>query len=283
MGDGRSAPLAMGRPDLGHRPRRRDHGRSIVAAGPPPSNGSTAPTNIEIGAEAGIFVAVLAVIVWYASSGQHPGQLVFRRRGSLARLRRGFRAGATAAAIPLAPVLGVAAVVLTISDSWTARATHGFRHIHEQCDRNHLLHRLAVSVHSWLNAPPERAGRASPAGSMAQDRRSSYVGALGSGVVAAAFLLVSAFMAMIVRELRPRNAQPLDGLARNCISDNADHARWSDMLAIFRSSPRLVILGGVVLPGIVVGLLLLITRAWPRFRLMALLATFRRQLPRNLL
>ena len=131
-----------------------------VAVGSPPSSDSTAPTNIEIGAEAGIFVAVLAVIVWFASSGQHPGQLVFRRRGSFARLRRGFRAGALAAAMPLAPVLtSLAAVVLTISDGWTARAALSFAVCAGTAIAIIISIGLAVSVHSWLNAPPERAGR----------------------------------------------------------------------------------------------------------------------------
>ncbi|MDT3397488.1 NACHT domain-containing protein [Streptomyces sp. B1866] len=217
--------------------------------------------------------AVLTMLTWYAAPDRPPGRLSFTLRGSRGRLLRGFRTGFALTAVLVVPVLATAAVVTTLTGSWSDSVIVNYCWFIAEGTGAAVTLGLGFAVHDWLDAPPERSTRAGPLGLLRQDRVSSVAGALTAGAVVGATVLplkilaVSCgFLVLLARDHGLGTPLPSDVVARNA----AQLGAYSTPLASAATT---------LLPGAVFALLFLLTRAWPRFVLLHLVLAVQGKLP----
>lgn len=230
---------------------------------------------------AGAIYAMLAMVIWYAAAGRAPGRLVLSARGSVSRLRRGFRNGIAAAAIPGA--LTVAGfVVFGVVDGWELGDAYRCGQIIVMMSALMLVMGVALAVHSWLDAPPERSARADPLRYLQQDRASSLAGATAAGIT----LGVLFFPALVPSS----TLGTLLGQAAG--GSPATSLTWSQLGSL--SAARVgfswnsvgdptAVCAAFVLPGVVFAGLVLLTRAWPRFVVARLILAAQGKLPFRLM
>ncbi|MCG0065808.1 MULTISPECIES: NACHT domain-containing protein [Streptomyces] len=238
-----------------------------------------------IGGFVGGGFALLSVIVWYGVPGNTPGRLSFTVQGSLGRLRRGFRAGVTLTAFAAAPVLLVLAGATALS---TPDGPGSFDAVEDYCVMGGVAGCLAVvtglalAAHDWLNAPPHHAAQVSPGGSIAQDRRSALAGAALAGCVVAATGLLGWYAGVLSGAWLARALNDWVGWPGTPDLALLAGSRWQTVVEPFGGN--VFVLTGVTmaLPGAVFGLLLLLTRAWPRYVLTRLFLAARGRLPLRL-
>ncbi|MFG1606760.1 hypothetical protein [Actinoplanes sp. NPDC049265] len=226
--------------------------------------------------------AVISMIIWYAGNGRPPGQLTIAWRGSLSRLRRGFLAGLAVVTLPGGAVLVVAAAVITISQQWTIQNIDGFTRGIVGVAFGAVSLGLALAGHAWLDAPPERAAQSDPLGSIRQDRRSSLAGAGAAAIIvaASAFALTVAGLAagsLAVQSLTGWSGWPGERNLGQTVS-----AQWHAAATTISPAPTVVVGAVVLLPAVFVSLLVLLTRAWPRFVLARVVLAGRGLLPLRL-
>ncbi|MEN8654902.1 NACHT domain-containing protein [Streptomyces sp. 21So2-11] len=227
------------------------------------------------GAGTGGGFAVLAMFIWYAAPERPPGRLSFAVRGSLGRLRRGFATGLALTAIPAVPVMAAGAVTISIDPvGWSASVVRDYFHGLTLLVALASSIGLALAVHNWLDAPPERSTRANPLDFLVQDRKSSLTAALCAGTVLAlsAFPLLAIALSVgivIVAVASGWSNEPLIAEAADLISDG------------FEGGPAVA--ASVCGAGAVLVLLILLTRAWPRFLLTRLVLGAQRRLPWHLM
>lgn len=252
---------------------------------------STGPDKIRVdnalaaGAIFGAGYMVLAIVTWYATAGRLPGRVSFAVRGSLGRLRRGFVTGAALVAIPALPSVAGFATVVSISEGWSFRYIENFFVVTAAAVGIAALIGVALAVHNWLDAPPERAGLANPLSFLQQDRRSSLVGAAAAGVVVAVGLAPSLIVAMVIGGGVAQALTGWPGLPGEPDLGYLIQTYWHelvhDVLDIDSFQPMLAFLA--VLPGVVFGLIVLLTRAWSRFLIARVILAARGQLPLRLM
>ncbi len=231
---------------------------------------------VVLGAVVGAGGAVLGTMLWYGGVGGAPGRMAIAVRGSFGRLRRGFAAGATLVALVAAPVLFGATVTIFIGSGRDV----SFSNISLLVEWLMVAVAVAcvvgfaVAAHNWLNALPERSAQASPFSFVQQDRRSSLVGALAAGLVAG--LTVGPAFTVAILTGTTLGQGIAGGLGKTGIT-YLD--RYTTGLGIFPIQE----IGIDVLSGMVVVLLVLLTRAWPRFVLTRAILAARGKLPWRLL
>ncbi|MFI5553252.1 NACHT and WD40 repeat domain-containing protein [Streptomyces sp. NPDC051738] len=252
--------------------------------------GSVAALTLAIG---GGF-AVGGSVVWYAVGDPLPGRLYWSLRGSRKRLRRGFRSGVVLCLAVVLPVGGAVTLVHILGSTLGPGTLQGAEAVAAWltiCLALSVVTGLSLATHGWLNAPPSRSTQVSPANSLAQDRGSAVSGALMSGLVFGATGLLGLQAGLLGGGLVFRMANGWPGWPRD--GETRDFATY-----VWRSSGGSFGSGhfgyGVpyVLPGTLFALLVLLSRAWPRFvlarlwlaasgklpwRLMAFLADARRR------
>ncbi|MFE9827088.1 NACHT domain-containing protein [Streptomyces halstedii] len=244
----------------------------ILFVGP----GGDAPTASDCVA-IGAGCAILTTIVWYASPGASPGALSLRRGGSLGRLGRGFATGLKLTATPALPVSVAGAIAVSFSGTWnepdladivmpTAAVCGGF-----------LALCLALAAHSWLDAPPEHSKKASPADLLRQDRASSLTGALAAGALfgSAVVPLCSITWSATLIIFSEFTHTPIPPSIATFITEN--------LSSNFAYSSTLSLILTTLLPGAVFSLLILLTRAWPRFLLLRFSLAAQGKLPWKLM
>ncbi|MCA2219505.1 NACHT domain-containing protein [Jidongwangia harbinensis] len=233
------------------------------------------------GAFAGGLFALLCMVIWYATAGRAPGRLVFSSRGSVGRLRRGFRNGIASAAIP--GVLTVAGfVVFGMAEGWSLAVVYRSAQIVVMTLTLLLIVGLALAVHSWLDAPPERSARAGPVRYVRQDRASSLAGATAAGVTIAVLMFPalvpsSTVGLMLGQAVSGAPAMSMGWSRLSALSAAGIGFSWNsvgDPMAIFAA---------LVLPGVVFAWLVLLTRAWPRFVVARLVLAAQGKLPMRLM
>lgn len=221
--------------------------------------------------------AILTMIVWYAAPGGSPGRLSLRWHGSLGRLGKGFAAGLRLTAILIVPVGAAGAVALAFSGKWTEPNLADYvMPVAAACGAA-LAISLALAAHAWLDAPSDHSKKASPAGLLHQDRTSSLAGALAAGAVlgasAAPLTILGWSAAFIV--FSGLTYGPAAPSATGFIAERFhSNAAYSSETAVVMST---------LLPAAVFALLVLLTRAWPRFLLLRLTLAARGKLPWNLI
>jgi hypothetical protein len=221
--------------------------------------------------------AVLTIIIWYAAPDRSPGRPSLSWRGSLGRIGSGFASGLLLTAILIVPVAVAAAVVITIWQGWAAPFFHWYFMCLTAVTGVALSISLALAAHAWLDAPPEHSTKASPSALLRQDRTSSLTGGLTAGAVlgisvvplltlgwAVAFIGLSWFTNMDVAPSAP-------GFVRERFDNSAAYG-----------SPKAAWMS-VLLPGMAFTLLVLLTRAWPRFSLLRLFLAAQGKLPWRLM
>ncbi len=227
----------------------------------------------------GFYFAVLATLILYAVPGRPPGRSPTSFRGSLPRLRRGFTVGLLVTSIPATPVLVGWAIGLTIFRGWTFSGSRDFITGLAVIVGSGALLSLAIAADALLSAPSELSGKPSPARFLRDDRRSSLIGAGAAAAVVAAGGVPIVLAALILGTnggtalLRWLSGAPEpDGRPPSVVGSD------------FFTAPQIVQWCGfgVLFPGLVIGLLVLLTHAWPRYVAVRAVLTLRRQLPWNL-
>ncbi|MFJ9889197.1 NACHT domain-containing protein [Streptomyces sp. NPDC091287] len=233
------------------------------------------PAELAVGI--GIGCAILTMIVWYAAPGASPGALSLRRGGSLARLGRGFTTGLKLAATPALPVGVAGAIALSFSGAWNEADLADIVMPTAAVCGGVLALCLALAVHSWLDAPPEHSKKASPADLLRQDRASSLTGALAAGAVfgvtVAPLSTIMWSTALIL--FSEATSTPIPPSIATFIADDLSNS------VAYRSTWAFIL--ATPLPGAVFSLLILLTRAWPRFSILRFSLAAQGKLPWNLL
>jgi hypothetical protein len=230
--------------------------------------------------------AVLATVVCYGSADPAPGRVSLAARGSWRRLRRGFRTGLALTSVSVVPVLIGFAVIYSFS---AVGGLWSFSSIELYCEMLMVsaamaaVVGLALAAHNWLDAPPTRAGQAGPGWSVIQDRRSSLVGALVAGTVIAATGLLGWTAGTLSGSLISGALTDWPGWPGDPDLSLLAEYHWDLMLGHFGHRLPLVLGLAVLLPATVFALLVLLTRAWPRFVLVRLLLAVRGRLPWRLM
>ncbi|MDX3640961.1 hypothetical protein [Streptomyces sp. MB09-02B] len=234
-----------------------------------------ATSAFDVSALVGTVMAVLVVIVWYATTGRAPGQLSFAVRGSLSRLRQGAATGLAMTAIPAVPVvLGQAVAVSLTDEGWYPGAVMDYFELLGMVGALAATVGLAIALHNWLTARPGRATQTTPDQLLRQDRNSSVVGALAAGTVIA--LVMGSALAPVLAAS--------DALATAAMGWRGEPP-MSDFLAVQEDTLRFDLRSFLitetvgVLPGIMCAVLVLLARSWPRFRLAAFLLAVQGHLP----
>jgi WD40 repeat protein len=249
------------------------------------TGGSATPglsVTIVVGAATGGAFAVLVTLVWYAAAGRSPGRLSFTRAGSGRRLRYGLRNGLAAALIPVVTgLLGLAATI-TVSNSWSTRNTELFLEGTAVAVAVSAVIGLSLALHSWLDAPPRAAAKASPLDFMRQDRRSAWLGSIAAGGVVAVLTLPGVVCGAVVGSVTAKLASGWAGWPEASEFTRLARAESHDVTLGIFGSPILLAGGAVLLPAVIISCLVFLTRAWPRFILTRLLLAGSGRLPWNL-
>ena len=232
-----------------------------------------------IGGGVGAGFAVAAMIIWYAAAGRPPGRVTIAIRGTYRRLRRGFVTGLAVAGLPVTAVLLVAAAVVTINYQWSIQNIDGYARAVVGSVFASAIVGLAIAAHNWLDAPPERATQADPITSIRQDRRSSLVGALSAALVMAAGGLAVTVAGMAIGSLTVQALTDWAGWPGEPNAWQTVKGQWHATVRTIPSTRPVVIGAAVVLPSTIIGLLLLLSRAWPRYLVARAILAAQRRLP----
>ncbi|GAA1922716.1 hypothetical protein GCM10009716_34000 [Streptomyces sodiiphilus] len=221
--------------------------------------------------------AILVTVVWYAVPGDSPGRLSFRRYGSLGRLGKGFVAGLKLTVILLVLTGALFTVDRVFANESVESDLSLFVAFSGGACGIGLAFSLGLAVHAWLDAPPENSKKATPSGTLHQDRASSLIASLVAGVVfglaaVPLFVLGDAvgFIAYFIPAHSPFQAPAADLLAERLLEFYAGISAVDFVVIALFSAVGFV-------------LLLLLTRAWPRFLLVRLSLAVRRKLPWGLI
>ncbi|MBG0853121.1 NACHT domain-containing protein [Streptomyces spinoverrucosus] len=229
--------------------------------------------------------ALIGSIVWYMVGDPLPGRLVWSPQGSAARLRRGFRSGVVLCVAFVVPVAGSVTLILVLDSTLgpgTLQGAEAVATLLAVCVAIGTVMGLSLAAHSWLNAPPSRATQVNPANSLAQDRRSALCGALVAGAVFGATGLLGLQLGLLGGGLLFRLVNDWPGWPGD--GETGDYAEQA-----WRESSRgygMEHFGfGVpyLLPATLFALLVLLSRAWPRFVLTRLWLAARGRLPWRLM
>lgn len=234
---------------------------------------------------ASLAFALFNTLVWYASGDRPPGRLAWSVRGSAGRLRRGFRGGVTLALVSVVPLfLGITAVRMTSeSGGWrTPRVTELCVEAVTVSTGFAAVVGLALAAHNWLDAPPSRATQVSPGRSLAQDRRSALVSALIAGLVVTATGLPAWYMGVVSGDFLLGLLTGWTGWPGRSDLSMLSVDRFHDLVG---PADKWYALERVaVLPlGAFFALLVLMSRAWPRFVLARIYLAVRGHLPWRLM
>lgn len=235
--------------------------------------------SLATGAAVGAGFAVLAMLIWYASAGRSPGRLAVNAKGSSARLRRGFVVGVGLTGVPAVPgIIGVT-VAIPVAEEWDFSYLSVWVIMLTMVGAAAAVIGAASALDSLLNAPPARSVQASPAELVRHDRRSSLVGAAAAGAVVGLLGMPALMLAMWIGSVLGQGVAGGFGMSGvNDTMTTADLDLRDDDLTL----PALIATA-VMLPGVVVALLVLLTRAWPRFLVARAVLAARGRLPLRLM
>ncbi|MEU8709314.1 NACHT domain-containing protein [Streptomyces sp. NPDC048565] len=225
----------------------------------------------------GVGCALMTVVIWYAAPDRPPGRLSLKRGGSLGRLRSGFTTGLMLTGILMIPVAAAVAVAVTFSTGWSGESSSGYSMFVAAVAGVVLAISLALAGHAWLDAPPERSAEAGPDGLLRQDRTSSLTGALAAGVVlgaTAAPLATLGYSVAFVEFSRLTYGVVAPSPGGFIGERFGSSAAYGSTTAVVMS---------MLLPAGVFALIILLTRAWPRFVLLRVVLALRGRLPWGLM
>ncbi|MGH3758344.1 NACHT domain-containing protein [Actinophytocola sp.] len=224
----------------------------------------------------GVVVASLSTAVWYGSTGRTPGRMGVVWQGSGCRLRHGFRTGAAFVLIPGTPVPVVTALAGILALNIEFAVIVDFVRTVVMGVAAFCVVGFAVAAHRWLDAIPERSARATPLDFLRPDRRAAIVGAVVAGTVTAVSTWPMLAAANLVGEVLGQGIAGWSGTTGT--------AHFPTLEASLQLDGTAQVAGTlVVLPFLGVALLVLLTRAWPRFVLARTVLAITGRLPWRLL
>jgi hypothetical protein len=234
-----------------------------------------------VAAGGGLF-GLLAMVTWPIGAGRAPGRLSFARRGSAARLRSGIRTGLRLTALPAVP--GFIWITITTMIDGQSTTLRGLELITESLCSSAVLAAVlgsALAAHNWLAAPPERSTQAGPPGSLVRDRLSSLVGACAAGLVIGILTMPALTAGLFVGDVLAQELAGWPGYPGSLKHLGVIAAMQYNAQADSGSSMRMG--AEALLPAAVFALLILLTRAWPRFVLARFVLAARGRLPWRLM
>ncbi|MGW2954706.1 NACHT and WD40 repeat domain-containing protein [Streptomyces eurythermus] len=234
----------------------------------------------------GVAFALLNALVWNASSSRPPGRLTWALQGSAERLFRGFTTGTGLASLLVTPIMTVVTIAQILglqTPGWGTRKTELCLEGIGICVSLSVAVGLALATHNWLDAPPARAAQVSPIRTLVQDRRSSLVSATVAGTLIAVAGLPAVWAGFLSGDLSIRLLTRESGWP--------GHADMTGTLAVYQwhsvngafGNWRIKLGVAFLLPGILLALLLLMSRAWPRFVIVRSWLALRGKLPWRLM
>ncbi|AGL13791.1 SARP family transcriptional regulator [Actinoplanes sp. N902-109] len=242
-------------------------------------NATTVTASVGVGAA----VAVLSTIVWFAAPGRPPLRLAPPRPHAAARLRIGFAVGAGWTGILAVPLPVITAVVLVVSDGWTLHTADVCARVVMVVISLAAVVGLACAVTHWLEAEPARAAHPDPLRSIQDDRRSALAAAWAGGLTFGALVAPVLAAGLTAGRMLSRLSTGGAGWPGGVPVGSTLLASVHDVRYRWFPTTGLAVGALFVLPTTTMFLVVLLTRAWPRFHLVRLLLAARQQLPRSLM
>lgn len=234
----------------------------------------------------GVAFALLNALVWNASSSRPPGRLTWALRGSAERLFRGFTTGTGLASLLVTPIMTVVTIAQILNletPGWGTRKTELCLEGIGICLSLSVAVGLALATHDWLDAPPSRAAQVSPIRTLVQDRRSSIVSATVAGTLIAVAGLPAVWAGLLSGDLSIRLLTRESGWPGHAnVTGTLAAFHWHSVNGAF-GNWRIKLGVAFLLPGILLALLLLMSRAWPRFVIVRSWLALRGKLPWRLM
>lgn len=258
-------------------------GVTLWVAASAPSAPAALQTALATGGVVAAATAVLTTLVWHSAVDRPPGRLSVSVRGALARMRRGFVTGVTAVALLGVPVLAVTAAAVSLVGGWTVAAVEAYTLGLSGAVALAMVVGLALGVHRWLQAEPERSARTGPGRLIRDDRRSSLGGAAAAGVVVGAVTAVGLVVGVSGGALLVQAVTGWTGWPGVFDPGSLVDARRFDVTRRHFSSTWLMVGALVVLPGVLFAWLTALTGAWTRFTVTRAVLATRGLLPWRLL
>ncbi|MEU7866478.1 hypothetical protein [Dactylosporangium sp. NPDC049140] len=225
----------------------------------------------------------LVTVMWYAAAGRPPGRLSLASTGTAARLRSGFRVGVAAVAIPAGLPLAFMAGAISLGIGWSTAVVDMYAEFVFAAVTLALSAGAAMAVHSWLEAPPVYSASVGPLEQVHQDRTLTWWGAAAVAVVVSVLNLPAATLGSGVGSLLVQASTDWSGWPGRPAVAQLFAARFRDLTDLLFPVTAVTVGAMVVLPGVLVGMTTLLTRAWPRFVLTRAWLAARGHLPRDLL
>lgn len=225
----------------------------------------------------------IVTVTWYAAAGRPPGRLSLATRDTGARLRSGFRIGVAAVAIPAGPVLLFMAAAISLGVGWSIDAIDTYAEFAGAAIALATCVGGALAVHGWLEAPPVHSASTGPQEQMDQDRALSWWGATAVVAVIGLFGLPAAAIGSGIGSLLFQTASNWSDWPGRVAVWELFRARYRDLTDLRFPNPAITFGAAVLLPAALIALIMLLTRAWPRFVLTHTWLAARGHLPSDLL
>jgi WD40 repeat protein len=235
-------------------------------------------SSLDAGVIAGSAFAVLAMIMMYATKGDNPGRLAPTAHGAAERLRSGFIVGLRTFGLMSVAVLAPWAVTISLRSGWSLDAFVTYLAGLGGLLVGALALGCVLAVHSWLNGAPDRARKVGPSELMGHDRTSALIGALASALLTSGLALLSLIIGALLGVLGADEISSWPGWPGNNDATDELHALVTTIVRIFPNRWTLL-WDAIVLPGLAIGSLVMLTRAWPRFVLIRVNLVVQRRLP----
>ncbi|MFE3598901.1 hypothetical protein [Streptomyces sp. NPDC059142] len=224
----------------------------------------------------GVIAGALTILTWYAAPDQRPGRISVALRGSLHRLRGGFRTGFALISLLAATGLGIASVVIYLDHlddgGWPPKTQLDFYKAIVYAAGASIALGLAFASHNWLNTSPERSTRTNPSELIRQDRNSTLTAAALPGAVLATIMLALPILDMAAEYVAFWAFHVTSGLSSTV--DTLTLQKLSERYSELRP-----LIGIPILVGSIFAILMLFPRAWTRFTLLRITLAIKGQLP----
>jgi WD40 repeat protein len=241
--------------------------------------GVASALSLRFAASAGLAFAILVTVFWSSGGGARPRRIAFRLRGSAARIKSGFGTGARAATVTVLPVFLAYVLIVSIGDTWSMTNLAQLGNAVFASLALIFVSGAAVALMRWLDAAPEHAAAFDPLELVRHDRLSSLVTALSGGAVFAVLLMPALILWLWIGTLAEGLATGWTQWPGDADATAALRARLFDVASRFFPSPVTMVYSLVVLPGVAFTVLMLLTRAWPRYFVSSLALALQRRLP----
>ncbi|MDI6102449.1 hypothetical protein QLQ12_27900 [Actinoplanes sp. NEAU-A12] len=229
----------------------------------------------------GFLFLVFIMSSWSVESA--PPSRLPTRPFSAAAIREAFAVTPTLGVLMWIPFALVSAVAITAIDGWSVSSGELFLQSMGLASALLVAFAVALSAHRWLLAAPAAARLDSPRAVLRQDRTSALVSAAASGLVFALLLtplgLIAAAFGSAVYGWTTGGAGWLQGAQ---LSDIVQ-ARLLDVVPGYFATWPVAVWLLVVVPGLLLGTYLLVSRAWFRLQIARVLLAGNRVLPWRLL